>query len=133
VDPAEVLGRAHGTAELWGWPIVGTGLFFEVTGAPPVLPSIVAMAPFHARVVMVAVSHAPIAVDWKMALGKEMTITTSMAYPDEFPEVIAAISEPGFDADALISHRFPLVQFDEALAAARDRSRSAKVLLSCGT
>lgn len=131
VEPAEALGQGHGTADLWGWPTVGTQIFFEVTGAPSVLPAIVSMAPFHGRVVMVAVSHAPIAVDWKIALGKEMTITTSMAYPDEFPEVIAAISEPGFDADALISHRFPLDRFDDALAAARDRNRSAKVLVDC--
>lgn len=125
------LGKAHGEAQLFGWPAVGTNLFFEVSGAPAVLPSIVGMAAFHARVVMVAVHHAPIAIDWKMALGREMTFITSMAYPDEFPEVLAAIAEPGFDPGAFISHQFPLERFDEALATARDREHSAKIMIRC--
>lgn len=130
-DAAEALGDAHGRGDLFGWPTIGTNLFFEVAGAPEVLPSIVGMAPFHARAVMVAVHHQPIAIDWKMALGKEMSFITSMAYPDEFPDVLAAIAEPGFDADAFISHRIPLSRFDDALAAARDRVNSAKVMVSC--
>lgn len=130
-DVAAALGDAHGRGDLFGWPTVGTNLFFEASGAPSVLPSIVGMAPFHARAVMVAVHHQPIAIDWKMALGKEMSFVTSMAYPDEFPEVIAALSEPDFDADAFISHRLPLSRFDEALAAARDTAVSAKVMVAC--
>lgn len=136
VDPArqsvaEALGDAHGRGDLFGWPTVGTSLFFEVAGAPSVLPEIVSLAPFHARAVMVAVHHAPVAIDWKMALGKEMSFVTSMAYPDEFPAVIAAIAEPGFDADAFISHHVPLSRFEDALAAARDRAGSAKVMVAC--
>lgn len=131
-DVMAALGEVHGRAELFGWPAVGTNLFFEVSGAPSVLPSIVQMAAFHARVVMVAVHHSPIAIDWKMALGREMSFITSMAYPEEFPEVLAAIAEPGFDPDAFISHRFPLDRFDEAIAAARDREHSAKVMIECG-
>jgi len=130
-DVMTALGTSHGRAELFGWPMVGTNLFFEVSGAPSVLPSIVEMAAFQARVVMVAVHHAPIAIDWKMALGREMSFITSMAYPDEFPEVLAAIAEPGFDADVFISHQFPLERFDEALAAARDREQSAKIMIRC--
>jgi threonine dehydrogenase-like Zn-dependent dehydrogenase len=130
-DVAAALGDAHGRAEVFGWPTVATDLFFEVSGAATVLPSIIAMAPFHARVVMVAVHHAPVPVDWKMALGKELTLTTAMGYPDEFPAALAAIAAPGFDADALISHRFPLDRFDEALNAARDRTDSAKVMVAC--
>lgn len=131
IDPAAALGDAHGRGDLFGWPTVGTNLFFEVAGSPQVLPAIVGMAPFHGRAVMVAVHHQPIAIDWKMALGKEMSFVTSMAYPDEFPEVLAAIAEPGFDADAFISHRVPLSRFDDALAAARDRGNSAKVMVAC--
>lgn len=130
-DVMAALGEVHGRAELFGWPAVGTNLFFEVSGAPAVLPSIVEMAAFHSRVIMVAVHHSPVAIDWKMALGREMSFITSMAYPDEFPEVLAAIAEPGFDPDAFISHQFPLDRFDEALAAARDRDHSAKVMIRC--
>ena len=130
-DVAQALGDAHGRSELFGWPTVGTSLFFDVSGSTRVLPQIVELAPFHARAVMVAVNHEPIALDWKMVLGKEMTITTAMGYPDEFPAALAALAAPGFDADAFISHRFPLARFDEALAMARGRSTASKVMVAC--
>ena len=131
-DVAEALARAHGKGESLGMQTVGTEVFYEVTGAPPVLPSIIAMAPFHARVVMVAVHYEPILTNWLLVLAKEMTITTSMAYPDEFPDVLAALSDPNFDTAPLVSHHFPLDRFEEALAAARDPEGSAKVLVDCG-
>ncbi|MDT0577075.1 alcohol dehydrogenase catalytic domain-containing protein [Croceicoccus sp. F390] len=130
-DVASALGDAHGRGDLFGWPVVNTGVFFDVSTSPGVLPQIVGVAPFHARVVLVAVHHAPIAIEWKMVLGKELTITTAMGYPDEFADALTAIAEPGFDEDAFISHRFALAQFHDALAAARARDGSAKVMISC--
>lgn len=130
-DVGILLRDAHGRTELFGWPMTATSLFFDVSGAISVLPQIISLAPFHARVVMVAVHHEPIAIDWKMVLGKELTITAAMGYPDEFPAALEALSAPGFDPDIWISHRFPLSRFDEALAAARDRYNSAKVMVSC--
>jgi len=130
-DPAAALGDAHGRGELFGWPTVGTDLYFEASGAAPVLPAIVGMAPFHARVVVVAVHKEPVAINWQMALGKEMTFTTSMAYPDEFPAVLSALADPAFETEPFVSHRFSLDRFDEALTTARDPMQSAKVLIDC--
>lgn len=128
-DVATRLGEAHGRSELFGWPVVNTDTYFEVSGAASVIPSIIAMAPFHASLVVVAVHHEPVAVDFLMALGKEMSITTSMAYPDEFPDVIETLLS-GIDVEPLISHRYPLDEYAAAFAMAQDRTASGKVLIT---
>jgi threonine dehydrogenase-like Zn-dependent dehydrogenase len=73
--------------------------------------------------------HEPVPVNFLMALGKEMTITTSMAYPNEFPEVLATL-EDGADVAPIISHRFALDDYAEAFAVAQDRQASGKVLIT---
>jgi 2-desacetyl-2-hydroxyethyl bacteriochlorophyllide A dehydrogenase len=126
---ARSLGEVHGRGELFGWPVVNTTTFFEVSGAPPVVPAIIGMAPFHAELVVVAVHHEPVQVNFLLALGKEMTITTSMAYPDEFPEVLATLAG-GADVSPIVSHRFPLEAYAEAFKVAQDRQVSGKVLIT---
>lgn len=128
-DVAARLGEAHGRAELFGWPVVQTDTFFEVSGAPTVIPSIIGMAPFHAALVVVAVHHEPVPVNFLMALGKEMTITTSMAYPDEFPAVIDTLCGE-VDVSPIISHRYPLEEYASAFAMAQNRNESGKVLIT---
>jgi (R,R)-butanediol dehydrogenase/meso-butanediol dehydrogenase/diacetyl reductase len=129
-DVAQGLGEAHGRGDLFGWPVVDTGTFFEVSGAKPVIPSIIEMAPFHAKLVVVAVHHEPVPVSFLAALAKEMTITTSMAYPDEFPQVLETLLDETLDMSPLVSHSFGLNDFHDAFATAQDRDRSAKVLIT---
>lgn len=128
-DVGEALGRAFGTGDVFGWPVVNADLWFEVTGAPAVVDSIIRMAPFHATMLVVAVHHDPVPVNFQMALGKEMSIITSMAYPDEFPDVIATIAS-GVDLDPMVSHSFPLDDFMTAFQVAQDKDASAKVLVT---
>lgn len=130
-DVAAELGEAYGAGNVFGWPVVQANIWFEVSGAAAALQSIIRLAPFHARMVVVAVHHEPVPVDFQMALGKEMSIVTSMAYPDEFPEVIRALTSGRIDLDPLISHRFGFAQFMHAFAVAQDRSLSAKVMVNC--
>lgn len=124
------IGRLHGTAPLYGMTTVGTDQFIEVSGAPPVIPQVIANARFGAHLTVIALHHKPVPVDFTMALGKEMRITTAMAYPEEFPEVIAALTADRVDAGALISHRFPFADFDAAFSIAADAGQAAKVLLT---
>jgi len=132
-DVAAGLGDAHGRGEIFGWPFVDTDTFFEVSGARSVIPSIIQLAPFHAQLIVVAVHHEPVPVNFQMALGKEMTITTSMAYPDEFPDVLATLAGGAVDVTPMISHRYPLEAFAEAFSMAQDRDESAKVLITFPT
>lgn len=128
-DVRAALGALHGTGELFGWATVGTNRYFDVSGAPSVVGEVIAMAPFHAHLTVVAVHKHPVPVDFHMALGKEMTITTSMAYPDEFPQALALLGEDG-DLSAMVSHSFGFDRFDEAFAMARDAQNSAKVMVT---
>lgn len=128
-DTAARLGSVHGRGEIFGWPVVQTDTFFEVAGSANVIPSIIQMAPFHAELVVVAVHHDPVPVDFQMALGKEMTLTTSMAYPNEFPEALEVLSS-GADVSPMVSHRFPLEDYARAFAVAQHRDASGKVLIT---
>jgi len=129
-DVAEALGDLHGKGSLFGWPVVGTNIYIEASGAAPVIPQIIGMAPHAARLIVVAVYHQPVPVNFQMALGKEMSIITSCAYPDEFPAVIEALTDPAYDLTPLVSHRFALDDFMDAFATAQDKDRSAKVLIT---
>lgn len=130
-DVRERLGALHGTGELFGWPVIGTDLFFEVSGAPGIIPLAIELAPFQARLVVVAVHKDPVPVNFQQALGKEMTILTAMAYPDEFPEVLDILHGDA-DLSPLVSHRFDFADFMEAFETARAADRSAKVLVTFG-
>lgn len=134
VNPAEgdtfdALAAALGSGSVFGWPTINAGLWFEVTGSAEVLQSIVAMAPSRARMLVVAVHHTPVPVDFQMALAKELDFSMSLAYPEEFPEVLALLASEKLDVSAMISHRLPSKDFFAAFALAQDKDASAKVLV----
>jgi 2-desacetyl-2-hydroxyethyl bacteriochlorophyllide A dehydrogenase len=130
VDAREALGKLHGQGTIYGWPIVHTDTFIDVSGSGRVIPDVVAMAPLHAHLVVVAVHHKPIPVDFQTALAKEMTITTSLAYPTEFPDVLKMLIDGKVDVSAMISHRFPFANFMQAFETAKDKDRAAKVMVT---
>ena len=84
-DVFEALCRTHGKGDVFGWPVANANLWFEVTGVGAVLQSLVTMAPFHAKLVIVAVHHAEVPINFQIALAKELSFEMSLAYPDEFP------------------------------------------------
>lgn len=129
-DLREALAGAHGQGQNFGLPCVNSDVYFEVTGAARVITDVIDLARFHARLVVVAVHHAPVAVNFQAALAKEMDFVMSMAYPNEFPAVLAMLASGENDASAMISHRFPFDAFFEAFATAQDPANSAKVLVN---
>tara|TARA_R110002110_G_scaffold90974_2_gene236472 strand:+ start:20236 stop:21246 length:1011 start_codon:yes stop_codon:yes gene_type:complete len=130
VDVRQSLGEAHGAGTLYGWPVVHTDTFIEVSGAARVIPDAIAMAPLHSKLVVIAVHHEPVPVDFQTALAKEMTFTTSLAYPTEFNDVLELLIARKLDVEPMISHRYTFDQFMEAFATARDKERSAKVMVT---
>ena len=130
-DLAQFLLEQHGAGEVMGMPAPGTDIFFEATGAAPVFEQIVNTARTGARVVVLGVHKAPVQMDLTNLLMRELKITGSMAYPDEFPEVIAMLRSGTVDVTPLISHRFPLSEFDTALARAKDGAGAIKVMIDC--
>ena len=84
-----------------------------------------------ARLVVLGLHKQPVALDLANVLLRELHIVGSMAYPDEFPEVIAMLASGRVDVGPVITHRYPLSEFDQALAMARDAGSAIKVLVDC--
>jgi threonine dehydrogenase-like Zn-dependent dehydrogenase len=118
----------HG-AETWLGivPCAGTDAYIEASGAPSVIGDIIARARPRARIAVVALHRKPEPVDFMSLMGREITLTGSMAYPDDYAAMVRMLSE--VDLSPAITHRFPLARFEEALEAARDPSASGKVII----
>jgi 2-desacetyl-2-hydroxyethyl bacteriochlorophyllide A dehydrogenase len=129
-DLADVLKRAHGEAELMGMPLPATDVYIEATGVGAVLEQAIELSRPGASVVVLGVHKAPIQLDPLVLIIKELHLTGSLAYPTEFPVVIEMLMSGKVDVTALISHRFALEDFMEALAVARDPQRAAKVMVT---
>ena len=128
---ADFLMQQHGRAELLGMPVPATDVYIEATGAGAVFEQCVNTARTGARVVVLGLHKTAVPLDLANVLLRELRIVGSMAYPNEFPEVLKMLSEGVIDTAPLISHRLPLSEFDAALSQARDAGQSAKVLVNC--
>ncbi len=124
------IGQRHGTGSLFGYPYVGSDVFLEVSGAPGVIPEVIANARFNAHLTVLAVHHTPVEVNFLTALAKELSFNLSMAYPTEFPEVLGLLARGEIDTKPLVSHRFPFADIMEAFQVAQDREASAKVMVT---
>lgn len=133
LDPTQVdlraeLAKLHGEVPSYGRVGVGTDAFIDAAGAPNILSDVVAMAKFHAKLVITAAHLKPIEFPVGRMLTSEMTITTAMGYPTEMPEVIAAMPRLKDKIASLISHKLPFDQVMEGLKIAAT-PQSAKVMI----
>lgn len=123
------LREAHGTALFLGLvPCAGTDAYVEASGAPGLLAELVREARPDARVSVVALHRKPQEIDFMQVMAKQLTLTGSMAYPDDYSEMVRMLAE--VDLSPAISHRFPLERFSEALDTARDPARAGKVMIA---
>lgn len=130
-DLSAFLQQHHGSDTAYGMPIPATDVYLEATGVGAVFEQMVSLAKAGARLVVVGVHKAPASIDLVSLLSKELSIKGAMAYPDEFPQVIEMLNSASFDPALLITHRFPLSDFDNALAMARDTEQAIKVMIDC--
>jgi threonine dehydrogenase-like Zn-dependent dehydrogenase len=122
------LRELHGTA-LWLGAVetTGTHAYVEASGAPGVIGQLVAQARPGARISVVALHRKPEPVDFLSLMAKQLTLVGSMAYPDDYAEMVRMLCE--VDLSPAITHRFPLARYAEALEVARDPQRAGKVLI----
>jgi threonine dehydrogenase-like Zn-dependent dehydrogenase len=78
------------------------------------------------RVVLTGLPHEPTPVAFFSVVRREVTLTGSMIYQDEFPEAIRLVAEGLVRTRPLVTHRFGLDAIGEAFAAHR-RPDSIKV------
>jgi len=127
-DPWRALHELHGTEKWMGIvPCAGTHAYIEASGAPKVIGAILAHARPRARVSVVALHRQPEPVDFLSLMAREITLTGSMAYPDDYTATLKLLGE--VDLSPAITHRFPLARFAEALDTARNASVSGKVII----
>lgn len=131
-DATQALATAHGSGDVFGLPVVGTNIFFEVTASAAVVGQIVEMAPYHAHLVVVAVHHNAVPINFLTALSRELVITTSMAYTNEFQAVIDDLASGKLQPQAMVTHRFGLDAFPNAFSTASDKDGAGKVLILVG-
>jgi 2-desacetyl-2-hydroxyethyl bacteriochlorophyllide A dehydrogenase len=128
---AGFLRQVHGEDQLMGMPVPATDLYLEATGARPVFEQVVNLARTGASVVVLGLHKEPVQLDLANVLLRELNIVGSMAYPSEFPEVVAMLTSGKVDVNPLVTHNYPLSQFDEALARARNTGIAVKVMVDC--
>ncbi len=127
VDVWRELRRLHGETTFFGGPVAATDVFVEASGAPPVIPQVIGNARRGARLSVVALHRAPIEVSFLLVLMRELQINGAMEYPEDFGRGIAMLEDGTLDP--MITHRFPLERFHEALEVARDASVAGKVMI----
>jgi threonine dehydrogenase-like Zn-dependent dehydrogenase len=86
------------------------------------------MAKYQARLVVTAAYMKPVQIDLGAMLTTEMTITTAVGYPNEMPDVIAALPRLRDKVGSLISHRFAFDRIIDAIDVAGTPA-SAKVMV----
>lgn len=121
--------EAHGTGRVLNRDAVGTDVYLDAAGAPNLLDEVVGMAKFQSRLVITAAHSKPVQINLGRMLTTEMTITTALGYPDEMPEVVAALPRLREKIAGLISHRLPLDRVIEGLEIAAT-PQSAKVMIA---
>lgn len=126
-DAWKQLREIHGTTPMMGSPVLATDVFIEASGAPTVIPEVVAHARPEARLVVVALHREPLPIHFLLVMMKQLTIRGAMEYPADYRRMVDLLARR--DLGAMVTHRFPLEAFDEALAVARDPHAGGKVLI----
>lgn len=124
------IATQQGETDFLGFmPVWDTDIFIDAAGAAPVIKTVLDSCKTGARLVVAGLHKKPVEVDLMLLLSKELSLLGSMAYPDEFPEVIAMLEDSAIDVSPMISHRFPLAQFSNAFAIAQSPAAGAKVII----
>ncbi len=118
----------HGAEMYFGRERASSDAYIDAAGAPSILGDVVRMAKRHARHVITAAYLKPIELPAGPMLTSEMTITTAVGYPTEFPDVIAAMPRLREKIAALISHTLPFGEVLDGLKIAAT-PQSAKVMI----
>ena len=126
-DPWKRIRALHGEEPVMGAPMAASDAYIEASGAAPVIPQILQHAKARARLSVVALHGDAIPVNFLLVMLKQLTIRGAMEYPDDYNDAIELLARR--DLSPMISHRFPLRRFDEALAVAQDSRAGGKVMI----
>jgi 2-desacetyl-2-hydroxyethyl bacteriochlorophyllide A dehydrogenase len=106
----------------------GVDLVVETAGTAEAVTHALELVRPGGRVVLTGLPHEPTSVSFFSVVRREITLTGSMIYQDEFPEALRLVDSGAVQTAPLITHRFGLDRIGEAFAAHADPS-SIKVAL----
>jgi 2-desacetyl-2-hydroxyethyl bacteriochlorophyllide A dehydrogenase len=109
---AETAARAFSGRE-------GVDVVIETAGTPEAVTQALALVRPGGRVVLTGLPHEPTPVRFFSVVRREITVTGSMIYQDEFPEAMRLVAAGTVRTRPLITHRFGLDAIGEAFAAHR--------------
>jgi L-iditol 2-dehydrogenase len=117
--PLEAVARGFANRE-------GVDVVMETAGTAEAVAHSLELVRPGGRVVLTGLPHEPTAVAFFSVVRREVTISGSMIYQDEFPEAMRLIATGAVRTRSLVTHRFPLDAIGEAFAA-HERPDSIKV------
>jgi threonine dehydrogenase-like Zn-dependent dehydrogenase len=135
LDPTEsdvwaAIDEMHGTADSMFGPTTGTDAYIEASGAAAVITAVIQHAKPGSCMSVVAVHGEDIPVSFLQILVKQLTITGAMEYPDRFESALELLERR--DLSPMITHRFDLDDFGEALELLQGSPECGKVMITVG-
>jgi threonine dehydrogenase-like Zn-dependent dehydrogenase len=127
-DTWKSLRELHGTEPVLGAPMIATDCYIEASGAKAVLQQIPRRAKSNVRVSIVALHYEEVPINFLLVMMKQLTLRGAMEYPDDYGRTLEVLSRR--DLSPMITHRFPLEQFQEGLEVARDPRQGGKVMIT---
>jgi 2-desacetyl-2-hydroxyethyl bacteriochlorophyllide A dehydrogenase len=121
------LGRIHGTVPFYGVDYPDANVFIEASGASALLRQLVDRVRPEARISVVAIHRQEVPIPFLTVMMKQLTLQGAMEYPERYDDMLDLLARR--DLTPMITHRFRLEDFLEALAVARDPARGAKVMI----
>jgi len=104
----------------------GVDVVIETAGTAEAVAHALALVRPGGRVVLTGLPHEPTPVAFFSVVRREVTLTGSMIYQDEFPEAMRLVAAGTVRTRPLVTHRFALDAIGEAFAA-HERADSIKV------
>ena len=98
----------------------GVDLVVETAGTPEAVSHALDLVRPGGRVVLTGLPHEPTPVSFFSVVRREVSLTGSMIYQDEFPEAMRLLAAGIVRARPLLTHRFGLDAVDRAFAAHRE-------------
>lgn len=127
-DVWQELAELHGRKPFLLGPTPATSVFIEASGSSRVITQILERGPSGGRLSVVALHYDPVPTSFLLVLMKEFTIRGSMEYPARFEDAIDLLTRR--DLSPLITHRFPLDEFAEALDTLTGSKDCGKVMIT---
>ncbi len=127
-DVWTALADLHGTSPFMFGPMPATAGFIEASGADSVIGEVIAHAAVGARLSVVALHYSPVPTDYLTVLMKEITIRGSIEYPARFDDAIDLLVRR--DLSPLLTHRYGLERFGDALDVLQTSKDCGKVLIT---